>query len=151
VNPTGAFEMFRNLLRRRSWCHLLPALAALACEEPVRPYLLAFERVGDSSYSQSPQVFVNTITRQVMVQGSFRTPCEPYTATAQVERRLDSLRILITGRRGLECPQDIVGTFGFRVTLGNLPPGKYHIRTVHTYVDVAWAPDSLDYPAVDLP
>lgn len=130
---------------------LLAALAAAGCEEPELPFILSFERVGGSDYSMSPQVMVNLQTRQVMVQGSFRTPCEPYVATAALDKRSDTLRLLITARAPLEGCRAIIGTYGFRATLGHLPAATYTVRSIHAYADAGWATDSLEYPPVVLP
>lgn len=126
------------------------AIAVLvACDGPTDPQVVAFERLQTVTAPFTPQVFVGN--GQVSVQASFRTPCEPYDATATVSLEMGALRLVVQGDARGPCPMDIIGTFFYRATIADAPVGRYTIRAVHSYGDVRWPSDSFDFGTVTLP
>jgi hypothetical protein len=127
-----------------------PGFEHFACLASAGPRVVAFERLQSPSTPPTPQVFA--VDAQLIIQATFRTPCEPYDATATVTvNDGGALQLIVRGDATGGCPMDIVGTFFYRATINDPPVGSYAVRAVHTYADAAWQPDSVDFGTVVLP
>jgi hypothetical protein len=110
---------------------------------------VTFERLSPPAGTFTPQVF--GIDGNLAIQAVFPTPCEAYDATASAAVRGTVLRLIVRGDATGPCPLGVIGTFYYRATITHIPPGHYAVRAIHTYADVNWPADSLDFGSLDLP
>ena len=136
-------------MSRVSWFVTVVASTVVACNDPVGPRVVTFERLANPGTPPTPQLFGGD--GRLMIQATFRTPCEPYDATADVSVVGAVIRLIVRGEATRSCPMDIVGTFFYRATIVDPPIGSYSVRAVHTYADASWLPDSVDFGTVNLP
>jgi hypothetical protein len=75
--------------------------------------------------------------------GALRTPCEPYDASAQMERVGTVVTITVVGRATGACPLDVVSVLPYRATVTGLAAGHYLVRLVHRYADANWPHETV--------
>ncbi len=122
--------------------------ASTACESPTGPRLLTFQRLTvPEGATPSPQLIGGD--GRLSLLATFRTPCEPYTASATFTFTGTSLRLVVSGKGMAPCPSP-GGIFYYSATLTGLPSGGFSARAVHRYLDVAWPADSIDFATMPL-
>ena len=87
----------------------------------------------------------------VAVHWSLLSPCQPYDATARAMLTAGTITVTVTGKATGPCPMDIVSGLPYRAEVRGIPAGRYTIRVVHRYADVAWPEEIALEAEVDVP
>ena len=95
----------------------------------------------------SPAPTTTTVVRhenELIIRGALLATCAPYNLSTTTSQFNGRLVVTLTGSvSGTACPQDIVWTKGYRVTVSGAPGEVRLLRILHT-IDVAeWTPEVI--------
>jgi len=129
------------------------ALALVACSsvtdasETPRVTLL-IQRTSDSGII-APSVSVSG--QDVVVRGTFSTPCLGYGVSATARQTADALVVTLSGRQGGEICLTAIGRFPYIGTVSGASSGTRTVVVRHVIEDANWPVDTVINTRVVIP
>ncbi len=119
---------------------LLAACEQLAEPNPAVPVVFTF---GIVHIAIEPAFVVEPAGGEVRVRGSFRTPCQPYNATASADLSGNTLVLRVVGKATGGCPQDVVTSVAYHANIQVTSSAYSRLRVIHEWRDANWPAETV--------
>ncbi len=133
--------------------HTAAALALIACaaatDATETPRVTLLLQQTDNSATVAPSVSVSG--QDVIVRGTFSTPCLGYGVTASARQTSDALLITLTGRQGGEICLTAIGRFPYTGTVSGASSGTRTVVVRHVIADANWPVDTVINTRIVIP
>ncbi len=90
-----------------------------------------------------PAFVVESAGGKVRVRGSFRTPCQPYNATASADLSGNTLVLRVVGKATGACPQDVVTSIAYQADVQIASSAYSRLRVIHEWRDANWPAETV--------
>ena len=129
------------------------ALALVACAAVTDPsesprVTLLLQQTNDGGIV-APSVSVTG--PDVVVRGTFSTPCLGYSVTASTRQTADALVVTLSGRQGGEICLTAIGRFPYIATVSGAASGTRTVVVRHLIEDANWPVDTVIRTLVVIP